>query len=108
MSTAGCEILLELRFQAIGGLGSGEGIDDIDGGGEEDGIALEAGGIAQGGGQMGFPEADASEEDDIGFVFDELEAKEVLDGQRLIFLGQLHWNCSRVLRTGKRAIRIRR
>jgi hypothetical protein len=35
-------------------VGSGEGVDGIDGGGKEDGFSLEAGSISKGGGQVGF------------------------------------------------------
>ena len=49
--------------------------------------ALLAGGVAQGGGEMGFAEADAAQEDDVGFFLDELEAEEVLDLEAVDFLG---------------------
>ena len=50
-------------------------------------MVLLAGGVTQGGGEMGFAEADQAEEDDVGFVFDELEAEEVLDLEAVDFLG---------------------
>ena len=80
------QVFLELRFEPVCGMGSGEGVDGIDGGGEEDGFALEAGGITKGGGKMGFAQADAAKKDDIGFVFDELEPEEVLDVDLIDFL----------------------
>ena len=48
------QVFLELRFQPVCRMGSGERIDGIDGGGEEDGFSLETGGITKGGGQVGF------------------------------------------------------
>ncbi len=46
-----------------------------------------AGGVTQGGGEVGFAEADETEEDDVGFVVDELEAEEILDLQTVDLLG---------------------
>ncbi len=80
------QVFLELRFQPVGRMGSGEGVDGIDGGGEEDGFSLETGGISQGGGQVGFTQAYAAEKNDIGFVFDKFQPKEVLHGHLIDFL----------------------
>jgi hypothetical protein len=81
------EILFELGFETVGGVGGGKGVDGIDGGGEEDGFALEACGITEGGGKMGFAHADAAKKDDIGFIIDEPEPEEVLDVEAIDFLG---------------------
>lgn len=67
-------------------MGSGERIDGVDGGGEEGGFPLETGSISKGGGQVGFAEAYPSEEDDIGFVFDKFQTKEVLHAHLIDFL----------------------
>jgi hypothetical protein len=49
--------------------------------------------VFQSSGQMGFTKADPSEQDDIGFVFEELESEEVLDGQAVDLFGPvpLEW-----------------
>ena len=73
------EVSLDLGFEAVVGLGSEQIIDDFDGGGEENTVAVEAGLVAQCGGQMGLSEPAAAEEDDVAFVGDEAEAEEVLD-----------------------------
>jgi len=41
-----------------------EGVDDVDGGGEQDAVALLTGGMAQGGGEVGFAQADQTEKGD--------------------------------------------
>ena len=46
--------------------------------GKEHRVALEAGGIAQGRRQVGFPQADPPQKDQIGFVLDKREAEVVL------------------------------
>ena len=61
-----------------GGLGGSKVVDDIDGGGEQDGMSFQTSGITQGSGQMGFANSHAAQEDHIGFVLDELEAEEIL------------------------------
>ena len=80
------QVFLELRFEPVCRMGSGEGVDGINGGGEEDGLSPETGGISKGGGQVGFTKANASEKDDIGFVFDKFQTKEVLHGHPVDFL----------------------
>jgi hypothetical protein len=69
----------QLGFEGAFELGGAERVDDVDGGGEEDVDALLAGGVSERAGEMGFTEADEAQEDDVGFVMDELEAEEVLD-----------------------------
>ena len=60
-------------------LRGGQGIDDIHGRGEAHRVALQAGGVAQGGGQMGLAQSDPAEEDHVGLVLDELQAEQLLD-----------------------------
>ncbi|MDB6040728.1 MAG: hypothetical protein JWM99_4569 [Verrucomicrobiales bacterium] len=48
------QVFLEFEFEAVGGLGRGQSIDDINGGGEQCGMALQTAFIGQSGGQMGF------------------------------------------------------
>ena len=47
-------VFLEFRFETPRILGRGQRVDDINGTGKEHRVALEAGGIAQGGRQMRF------------------------------------------------------
>ena len=81
------QIALELAFEQAAFLGGSQVVDDADGVGKEDGVAFLAGRVAQGGGQMGFAQADIAQQHDVGFVREELEAKEVLDRQPVDFLG---------------------
>ena len=81
------KVFSEGVFEAAVFLGGLKVIDDFDGTGEQNGVTLQAGGVAQGGGQMGFADAHVAQEDDIGLVSQELQAKEVLDGQTVDFLG---------------------
>ena len=84
---SGCGVAAQFGFQRAFGLGGVEGVDDVDGVGEEDALAVLAGGVAQRGGEVGFAKADEAQEDDVGFVADELEAKEVLDLQAVDLFG---------------------
>jgi hypothetical protein len=83
------EIFPELVFEHAPFLGCGEIIDDIDGIGKEHGVSFHAGGVAQSCGEVGFAEANIAQEDDIGFVFDELKAEEVLDLEAVDFFGPI-------------------
>jgi hypothetical protein len=65
----------------------GKGVDEIDSCCKKDGVVLKTGGIAQGGGQMGFSETHSAEEDDIGFVLDKVEPEEILDLEPIDFFG---------------------
>ena len=64
-----------------------ECVDHVDGIGEENVHALLAGCVAKRGGKMGFAEADGAQEDDVGFIVDELESEEILDLKAIDFLG---------------------
>jgi len=81
------QILLELTLEDAPLLGGGQVVDDADGIGKEYGVALLAGGIAQGGGQVRLPQSDSSQENDIGFLSDELQSEEVLHLETVDFLG---------------------
>jgi len=72
--------------ETLGTMSGGQGVDDLDGGGEEDGIAFLTSVMAQGGGEMGFAEADTAEEDDVGVGLDKVEAKEGEDELAVDFL----------------------
>lgn len=63
-----------------------EGVDDVDGGGEEDAVALEAGGMTESGGEVCFAQTDQTEEDDVAVVAHEVEVEEVLDFETVNFL----------------------
>lgn len=95
------QVFFELGFEAIGGLSGGQGVDGIDGRGEKDGVAFEAGLVAECGGQMSLSEADACQEDDIGFVFDELESEQVLYGQSVDFVWPVPLKLLKGLAAGK-------
>ena len=79
-------VFAQLGFERPLGLGGVEGVDDIDGVGEEDAHALLAGSVAEGRGEMGFAESDEAQEDDVGFIVDELEAEQILDLEPVDFL----------------------
>src|SRR3974390_3641356 len=70
--------LFEFVFEPCMGLGGAEGINGFDGRGKEHRVALEAGSMAQGGGQMRFAQADTADEDHTGLVFEEGQAEEGL------------------------------
>jgi len=72
--------IFEFEFEAVGRVCGRQGVDGIDGGGEEDGFSLRQAGITKSRGEMGFSEADAAQEDDIGLIIEELQAEEVLHG----------------------------
>src|ERR1700675_1898724 len=80
------EVFAQLGFEGAFGLGGAQGVDDVDGVGEENAHALLAGGITERGGEVGFAEADEPQEDDVGFVVDELEPEEILDLETVDFL----------------------
>ena len=80
-------VFAQFGFEGAFGLGGVQGVDDVDGVGEEDALAVLAGGVAEGRGEVGFAKADETEEDDVGFVADELEAEEVLDLEAVDLFG---------------------
>jgi hypothetical protein len=75
----GLGVFFALSFEPARTLGRGQGLEDINGTGQEHRVPLEAGGIAQRGGQMRVPQADAPQQDQVGFVVDKREAAVVLD-----------------------------
>jgi hypothetical protein len=75
----GPQILLLFADEAACFVRGQEGVDDFDGGGEEHAVSGKAGGVAERDAQMGFSQADAADQDRIGFVLDELEPEEILD-----------------------------
>ena len=75
----GAGVFAQLGFEGAFGLGGVQGVDDVDGVGEEHVHALLAGGVAEGGGEVGLAESDGAEQDDVGVIPDELEAEEILD-----------------------------
>jgi len=64
--------------KAPGVLGGRKVVDGLNGGGEEDAVSSQASGVAQSDAQVGLAHSDATDEDRVGFVFNELEAEEVL------------------------------
>lgn len=71
----GFQIAAERLLQAAGALRGGKRVDEIDGGGEQHRIAALAGGAAQRHTQVRLAQANPSDEDDVGFVLDEAQAK---------------------------------
>src|SRR5262252_1433514 len=76
---AGLEVATNLALQAAGGLRGGQRIDDVDGSGEEHGVAADAGGMAKGDGAVGFAEANGTYKHGVGVGSDEGQAEQVLD-----------------------------
>ena len=50
----GCKVLFEFRLEAVRRLGCGQGVNGINGGGEEDRLTGKTGGIAERCGKMGL------------------------------------------------------
>lgn len=87
MRQGGCEEAAELGLEGAAGLGGAERVDDLNGVGEEHAMAVLAGGVAQGGGEMGLAQADEAEEHDIGLFLDKAQAEEILDLQTIDLFG---------------------
>src|SRR5258708_34890491 len=64
-------------------------IDDIDRGGEEYRVAAQTGGMSERDTQMALAEPDATEEDHVGALFDEVQAKQILDLQPIDLAGPI-------------------
>src|ERR1700676_4263217 len=60
---------------------------DIDRGGEEYRVAAQTGGMSERDTQMALAEPDAAEEDHVGSLFDEVQAKQILDLQSIDLTG---------------------
>ena len=84
---SGLEVTLEFGFEPANDLGGGKRVDDVHGGGEQHRVSAQTGFMGQGHDQVCFPEADSAHEDDVGFVFGEGQAKEVLHLGAIDFLG---------------------
>src|SRR5215471_10077294 len=74
---AGLEVAADLPLEAAGGLRGGERIDDVDGGGEERGVAADAGGMAECYADIRLAEANGRDQDDVGIRSDEGQAEQV-------------------------------
>ena len=83
----GPDVFFEFAFEAAGALSGAERVDYIDGGGKKNRVALQAGRVSQGGGQMAFAQPDAAQEDDVGPLGDKLQTEEVLDLEAVDLLG---------------------
>ena len=71
------DVAVEALLEAADGLGSGEGVDDVDGAGEQHGVALFAGTPGECDGQVRLPQADPADEDDVAGLLDEVQAEQV-------------------------------
>ena len=76
---AGLQVAADLALQPAGGLRRGQGVDDVDGGGEEHGVATDAGGVAESKRDVRLAEADVADEDDVGVGGDKGQTEQVLD-----------------------------
>jgi len=102
------EIAFEFGLESAVDLSGAQGVDDIDGVGEKDAVALLAGAVAEGGGEMGFAKADQAEEDDVGFFLDEAQTEEILDLEAIDFFGPVPAEGFEGFEDGKRAALMRR
>ena len=68
-------------------MGGTQLVDNVDSVGKENRMAVQAGSIAQGGGQVGFAQTNGTQEDNVGVLFEELQPKEILHRQPVDFLG---------------------
>ncbi len=84
---SGTEIFLEFDGQASSVLRGGERVDDVNGCGEQNAVTSLTGGMAQRDAQVTFSQAHAADKNHIRFVFDELEAEEILDLSAIDFAG---------------------
>ena len=74
---AGFDIAVETLLESAGGLGGGQGVDHVDGAGEQHRVAFFAGAQAQGDGQVRLAKSDAAYQHDVAGLFDELQAEQV-------------------------------
>ena len=79
------EELFEFRFKAVSGLSGGVCVDDVNGCGKEHGLALEAGSMGQGDGEVGFTQTDPAEKNNVGVILYKVEAEKVLHGGSIEF-----------------------
>ena len=80
------EIALHGAFQVAGAGRGGQGVDDVDGGGEVHAIAAQAGGMTEGDQQMSFAEPNVTQQDSVGFLADELQTEQILQLRTVDFL----------------------
>ena len=75
----GPDVFFQFLDEASGALGGGQVVDGVNSRGETDVVPRQARGVTQGDAQVGLAQADARNKNRVGLVFNELEAKEVLD-----------------------------
>src|SRR6266571_1452273 len=71
----GFRVFFEFGFETPSTLCASQGVDHINGTRKGHRVALEAGGIAQRRGEVGFAQADAAEQDEVGLVLDKRKAE---------------------------------
>src|SRR5262245_22473382 len=81
------QVAADLALKPAGRLRSGQGVDGVDGGGEENGVSGNAGGMAESQGDVRFTEADGTNKDDVGVGCDEGQTEQVLDLGSVDFFG---------------------
>lgn len=83
-------------------------VDDIHRSGEEHRVAAQTGGMTERDTQVALAEPDVAEEDHVGPLFDEAQAKQILDLQSIDLAGPVPFELIERLGTGKRASATRR
>ena len=83
----GSNVTTQFLLEPAGGLCSGEGVDHVDGAGEQHAVVMVACSEPHGNGEVALAQADPADEDDVGGLVDELQTEEVLDLQTVEFLG---------------------
>ena len=82
----GFQIALHGALEGSGAGGGREGVDDVDGAGEQHRVAAGTRGLTQGDTQVSFAETDGAQEDHVGLLLDEVQTEEVLDLRSVDFL----------------------
>src|SRR6202049_3129257 len=75
----GLQVAVELALEAAGGRCRCQGVDNVDGRGEEHRVSMQAGGVAKSDRQVRLAEADVAYQDDVGLGCDEGQTEQVLD-----------------------------
>ena len=78
---------MQRTLDAAGGMRVGQGIDDLDGAGEQHRMSAKTSGMGQRGHEMTLAEPGARDEHDVGVLLDEIQMEEVLDKQAVDFGG---------------------
>lgn len=97
----GVGVLTQSSWQTVGDHGGLQAIDDVDGVGEEDIFSGKGGGVADGGGEVGFSESGVAEEQEVFFALEEPEGEEAFDGLAWDLFGPVPVKGIEVFENGK-------